>query len=175
VTELSHIQYSLPRSAIHAFFAALRANTEPGPVPALPDNAIYCDLEGSQFRLTFYATGMARHFTLVGEFVGDERLHLTWKIETALHGSWMTIGGGIVALLVFLMGLTSKDGPQWFTLFWAFPLGAVSYFNYRTLNLAKDDSEKLLLETVQNCIDEAERVTQSAPLLSAPVPNEPTP
>lgn len=175
--EPRHDPLSLPRGGIHAFYAALRDNTEPGPVPTFPDNGIYCELRDTQFRLTFFATGVARHFSLVGRFVeNDERIYLDWNMETALPALWMTLGGGFVAVLVFLIGLTSKDGPQWFTLLWSGIFGAISYGNYRTMGLAKDDTQKLLLETVQTCIDEAgAALSQSAPIQLNPAPTEPTP
>lgn len=175
--EPKHDPLSIPRKGIHAFYAALRDNAEPGPLPLHPDNAIYCEVRESQFRLTYFATGVARHFSLVGHFTEhNERLYLDWKTETALQAVWMTLGGGFVAVIVFLIGLTSKDGPQWFTLLWSGIFGAVSYGNYRTMDRAKDDAQKVLLETVKVCIAETEAaLSRSATIQSDVSQPEPTP
>jgi len=172
--EPRHDPLSLRRGGIHAFYAALRDNTEPGPVPTFPDNGIYCELRGAEFRLTFFATGPARHYTFVGRFEEHEdRLYLQSHMEAALPAIWITPAGGMAALVVFLIGLTSKDGPQWFTLLWSGIFGAISFVNYHRMGLAMRDTEKLLLDTVQTCIDEAE-ANLSAPIQSGSSQPEPT-
>jgi hypothetical protein len=174
MTEPLRAPLSISRQALPAFFQTIRTRASDEPPPFFKDDSLRFTREPVGFRLEIHAFG-TQH-SLTGNFVGDsERLHLDWTLHAPLPKLVVPVGGGMAVFLVLLIGLFSKDGPQVSALLWAVGFGTIIYINYRAMKSQGDESQRRFLKCVQESIDEAERVTQSTPLQSAPVPSEPTP
>lgn len=167
---------SISRHALPAFFELIKTRYEK-PLPFVPDDKMYYSEDRFGFRLRIFTLGIDRNFTLLNNFIDEgERMHLDSKLDEGVPALIIPIFGGMAVLLVLLIGLLSKDGPQWFPILWALGFGAMIYVNYHGMLKAGEAAKKKYLKTIQDCIDEAEvTLTQSAPLQSAPSPNEPTP
>jgi len=157
MTEPIRAPLSISRQALPAFFELIKTRYGK-PLPFVPDDKMYYSEDRFGFRLRIFTLGIERNFKLIGNFVGDgERLHLDWKLDEGVPALIVPIFGGMIVFFALLFGLLSKDGPVWFILLWAALVGPFLYFHYHGMLRHGEAAQKKYLETVQECIDEAEK------------------